>query len=73
MLLMDSILARNLDAALVNIKQGAGGFKQNMDAAGHNFLLRGYLKKKAAEANGYFVATKSGLATQSSPMKPENA
>lgn len=47
MLLMDSILANNLDAAIVNIRQGSGGFKQNMDAAGHNFLLRGYLKKKA--------------------------
>ncbi len=49
MLLMDSTFADNLDAALVNIKQGAGGFKQNMDAAGHNFLLRGYLKKKAKD------------------------
>jgi phospholipid/cholesterol/gamma-HCH transport system substrate-binding protein len=45
-LLMDSVLAENVDKALVNIKQGAGGFKQNMDAASHNFLLRGYLKKK---------------------------
>jgi len=48
MLLMDSIFAENLDAAVLNIRQGAGGFKQNMDAASHNFLLRGFLKKKAA-------------------------
>jgi len=47
MLLMDSVFADNLDAAIVNVRQGAGGFKQNMDAAGHNFLLRGYLKRKA--------------------------
>jgi phospholipid/cholesterol/gamma-HCH transport system substrate-binding protein len=46
MLLMDSIFAENLDAAMVNVKQGAGGFKQNMDAASHNFLLRGFLKRK---------------------------
>jgi phospholipid/cholesterol/gamma-HCH transport system substrate-binding protein len=45
-LLMDSIFAENIGQALVNIKDGAGGFKQNMDAAGHNVLLRGYLKKK---------------------------
>ena len=45
-LFMDSIFAQNLGEALVNIKQGAGGFKQNMDAASHNFLLRGFLKKK---------------------------
>lgn len=45
-LVMDSALAQNVDAALVNIKQGAGGFKQNMDAAGHNILLKRFFKKK---------------------------
>jgi phospholipid/cholesterol/gamma-HCH transport system substrate-binding protein len=45
-LLMDSSFAKNIDKTLVNLKQGTGGFKQNMDAASHNFLLRGYLKKK---------------------------
>jgi phospholipid/cholesterol/gamma-HCH transport system substrate-binding protein len=45
-LFMDSTFAQNIDEAFINIKQGAGGFKQNMDAAGHNILLRGYLKKK---------------------------
>jgi phospholipid/cholesterol/gamma-HCH transport system substrate-binding protein len=45
-LLMDSVLAENVSDALFNIKQGAGGFRQNMDAASHNILLRGYLKKK---------------------------
>jgi len=45
-LLMDSAMAEDVNAAMVNIKQGAGGFKQNMNAASHNFLLRGYFKKK---------------------------
>jgi phospholipid/cholesterol/gamma-HCH transport system substrate-binding protein len=45
-LLMDSVMANEVNAAMVNIKQGAGGFKQNMNAASHNFLLRGYFKKK---------------------------
>jgi phospholipid/cholesterol/gamma-HCH transport system substrate-binding protein len=49
-LLMDSTMAQNVGQAMVNIKQGAGGFKKNMDAAGHSFLLRGYLKKKNKEA-----------------------
>ena len=31
------------------MKEGAGGFKQNMDAASHNILLRGYLKDKEKE------------------------
>ena len=45
-LFMDSALARNVSEAMVNIKQGAGGFKQNMNAASQNFLLKGYFKKK---------------------------
>ena len=49
-LLMDSTMAKNVDQSLVNIKQGTGGFKQNMDAAGHSILLRGFLKKKKKEA-----------------------
>lgn len=49
-LVMDSALAQNVDAALVNIKQGAGGFKQNMDAAGNNILLKRFFKKKAKAA-----------------------
>jgi phospholipid/cholesterol/gamma-HCH transport system substrate-binding protein len=48
-LFMDSVLARNVDEAMINIKQGAGGFKQNMNAASHNFLLRGFFKKKKEE------------------------
>lgn len=45
-LIMDSVLAENVDQALVNIKRGAGGFNQNMNAASHNILLKGYFKKK---------------------------
>jgi len=45
-IMMDSSFARNIDKTLVNIKQGTSGFKQNMDAASHNVLLRGFLKKK---------------------------
>jgi phospholipid/cholesterol/gamma-HCH transport system substrate-binding protein len=48
-LFMDSVLAENVSQAFVNIKQGAGGFKKNMDAASHSILLRGYLKKKNGE------------------------
>jgi phospholipid/cholesterol/gamma-HCH transport system substrate-binding protein len=44
-LLMDSVFAENVEGTIVNIKQGAGGFKHNMDAASHNILLRGFLKK----------------------------
>jgi len=45
-LFSDSVFADNLNQTLVNIKQGAGGFKNNMDAASHNFFLKGFFKKK---------------------------
>ncbi|MES2836194.1 MAG: MlaD family protein [Bacteroidota bacterium] len=48
-LLVDSVFAQTLDDALVNIKHGAGGFKQNMKAASNNILLRGFSKKKKSE------------------------
>lgn len=45
-LFMDSAFAQNIDRTIVNLKEGAGGFKQNMDAASHNILLKGFFKKK---------------------------
>jgi phospholipid/cholesterol/gamma-HCH transport system substrate-binding protein len=45
MLLMDTVFADNLRVTLDNIRAGAGGFKQNMDAAGKSILLRGKIKK----------------------------
>lgn len=48
-LFMDTTFADNIDQTLVSIKQGAGGFKQNMDAAKQNILLRGFFKKKEKE------------------------
>lgn len=48
-LLMDKGTERELDQSLNNIKQGTGGFKQNMDAAKHSFLLRGFINDKEKE------------------------
>lgn len=49
-LFMDTAFANTLDKTLVNAKNAAGGFSQNMEAAKDNFLLRGYYKKKEKEA-----------------------
>lgn len=46
MLLMDTTFAQTLQATLNNINAGAGGFKQNMDAAGKSIFLRGKIDKK---------------------------
>lgn len=45
-LFMDTLFAKSIDQTLLNIRQGTGGFKKNMDAASHNILLRGFFKKK---------------------------
>jgi phospholipid/cholesterol/gamma-HCH transport system substrate-binding protein len=44
MLLMDTTFSSDLAAAMKNIRAGAGGFKQNMDAASKSFLLRGHIR-----------------------------
>lgn len=41
---------KSLDATLSNIQGATKGLNENMEAAKHNFLLRGYFtKKKNAE------------------------
>jgi len=46
-LIQDKSMAANLDQTLVNLKKSTKGLNENMEAAKHNFLLRGYYKKKA--------------------------
>jgi phospholipid/cholesterol/gamma-HCH transport system substrate-binding protein len=46
MLFMDTVLSQTFMETIINIKQGAGGFEQNMEAAKHNFFLKGFFKKK---------------------------
>ncbi len=45
-LFMDTAFAKNIDQSIINIKEGTGGFKQNMDAAKNSFLLRRLFKNK---------------------------
>ena len=45
-LLGDTSIGNNLDATMVNLKKGSAGLNENMEAAKHNFLLRGYFRKK---------------------------
>jgi phospholipid/cholesterol/gamma-HCH transport system substrate-binding protein len=50
-LINDSSIANNFSQTILNIKSSSKGFSENMDAAKHNFLLKGYFNKKAkAEA-----------------------
>ena len=49
-LVNDDKMGKSLDATLSNIKNASKGLDENMEAAKHNFLLRGYFKKKEKEA-----------------------
>ena len=49
MLLMDTTFAQELKVTLDNVRAGAGGFKQNMDAASKSIFLRGKINKKNDE------------------------
>jgi phospholipid/cholesterol/gamma-HCH transport system substrate-binding protein len=48
-LLGDSSMGNNLNSTLVSLKKGSAGLNENMEAAKHNFLLKGYFKKKKKE------------------------
>jgi phospholipid/cholesterol/gamma-HCH transport system substrate-binding protein len=49
-LLMDEQMGNKLDATMTNLQKGTKGFSENMDAAKHNFLLKGYFNKKEKAA-----------------------
>jgi phospholipid/cholesterol/gamma-HCH transport system substrate-binding protein len=64
-LIQDSTMAGNLDATMLNLRKSTKGLDENMEAAKHNFLLKGYFKKlekakekKAKDAEEGKVETK---------------
>lgn len=48
-LLRDTVTSQNIDVTILNLKNSSKGLGENMEALKHNFLLRGYFKKKAKE------------------------
>jgi phospholipid/cholesterol/gamma-HCH transport system substrate-binding protein len=49
-LIADSTIAENLNQTIVNLKTSSKGLDENMKAAKHNILFRGYFNKKAKAA-----------------------
>ena len=45
-LIQDKTIAENINQTIVNLKKSSKGLDENMEAAKHNFLLKGYFKKK---------------------------
>lgn len=48
-LMNDKDFAKKLDATMTNLQTGTKGLSENMEAAKHNFLLKGYFNKKEKE------------------------
>lgn len=48
-LMNDDQFAKKLDATMSNLQSGTKGLSENMEAAKHNFLLKGYFNKKEKE------------------------
>lgn len=49
-LIQDTTIAENFSQTMVNLKKSTKGLDENMKAVKHNFLLKGYFKKKAKAA-----------------------
>ncbi|MDD4993251.1 MAG: MlaD family protein [Paludibacter sp.] len=49
-LIQDESIAENLNQTIVNLKKSSKGLDENMTAAKHNFLFKGYFDKKAKVA-----------------------
>lgn len=49
-LIQDKKMAENIDQTINNLKKSSKGLSENMEAAKHNILLRGYFKKKEKAA-----------------------
>lgn len=45
-LLQDSTIADNINETIINLKRSTQGLDENMEAAKHNILLKGYFKDK---------------------------
>jgi phospholipid/cholesterol/gamma-HCH transport system substrate-binding protein len=49
MLINDTTMATNINTTIHNLKSSSKGLDENMEAAKHNILFRGYFKKKQRE------------------------
>jgi len=74
-LIQDPTMANNIDKTIVNLKNSTKGLDENMEAAKHNFLLKGYFnkKKKAAEKAAKKAEKEKKKATEAAEDAAEKA
>jgi phospholipid/cholesterol/gamma-HCH transport system substrate-binding protein len=72
-LIQDSTIAENINQTIVNLKKSTKGLDENMEAAKHNFLLKGYFnkKQKAAEKKKEDAAEKKADKLKEEEKKEE--
>jgi phospholipid/cholesterol/gamma-HCH transport system substrate-binding protein len=70
-LIQDSVIAQNLNQTMVNIRKSSSGLNENMEAAKHNILLRGYFKKKAKVAEEKKVEENKNKEAEEQKVKGE--
>jgi phospholipid/cholesterol/gamma-HCH transport system substrate-binding protein len=61
MLIQDSTTAVHLTETILNLKESSKGLNENIEALKHNFLFRGYFKRKAKEEEKLKNEDESGL------------
>ena len=49
-LIQDTTIAENINQTILNLKRSSRGLDENMEAAKHNFLLKGFFNKKERAA-----------------------
>jgi phospholipid/cholesterol/gamma-HCH transport system substrate-binding protein len=49
-LIQDTTIAKNIDQTIINLKKSSKGLNENMEAVKHNFLFKGFFRKKAKAA-----------------------
>lgn len=58
-----------LHTTMLQAQTGVTDFQENMEALKHNFLLRGYFKKRGYEDSGDLAANRIGGLPQGAPLK----
>ena len=72
-LVTDEEFANTLDSTMSNLESGTKGLSENMQAAQHNILLRGYFKKKKkAEAKKQAELNKQAELKKKSDLEKAN-
>jgi len=67
-LLHDTTLSSNISTTVKNLKSGSKKLDENMEAAQHNFLLRGFFKKKERERKKKEDSVKKATRPSNSPQ-----